>query len=60
MSLTKIVVTVGPAVEKTSTLVSLIKAGASIFRFNLKHNKHHWHSACIKKVEQASKITGKP
>jgi len=60
MSLTKIVVTVGPAVEKTSVLVSLIKAGASIFRFNLKHNKRHWHSACIKKVEQASKITGKP
>ena len=60
MSLTKIVVTVGPALEKTNVLVSLIKAGASVFRFNLKHSNHPWHSACIKKVEQASRITKKP
>ena len=60
MSLTKIVVTVGPAVEKTPSLVSLIKAGASIFRFNLKHNIYPWHSACIEKTKEAAEITGKP
>ena len=60
MSLTKVVVTVGPSIEKTQTLVSLIKAGASVFRFNLKHSNYKWHSSCIKRVEKASKITGKP
>jgi len=60
MALTKIAVTVGPAIEKVSTLVSLIKAGVSIFRFNLKHGNHHWHSSCIKNVEKASRIAGKP
>ena len=60
MSLTKIAVSVGPAVEKIPILVSLIKAGASIFRFNLKHSNHHWHSSCIKNIKKASKITGKP
>ncbi|MCX6760815.1 MAG: pyruvate kinase [Candidatus Nealsonbacteria bacterium] len=60
MSLTKIVATVGPAVEKTSELVSLIKAGANIFRFNLKHNATQWHSQLIKKTKEASKITGQP
>jgi len=60
MALTKIVVTVGPASERINTLVSFIKAGASVFRFNLKHGNHRWHSACIKKVEQASRITGQP
>ena len=60
MCLTKIVVTIGPAIQKTTTLVSLIKAGASVFRFNLKHNTHRWHSDCIKKVKEASKISGQP
>jgi len=60
MSLTKIVVTVGPAVEKTKDLVSLIEMGASVFRFNLKHNTHQWHSHCIRKTKEASKIVGRP
>ena len=60
MSLTKIVVTVGPAVEKTAALISLIKAGASVFRFNLKHNTHRWHSSCIQKTKEASQRTGQP
>ena len=60
MALTKIVVTVGPAVEKISSLVKLMKAGADVFRFNLKHGSYNWHSACIKRVERASRIAGKP
>lgn len=59
MALTKIVVTVGPAIEKTKTLISIIKAGATVFRFNLKHGNHSWHSECIKRVEKAAKTTGK-
>jgi len=57
MSLTKIIATVGPAVEKKSTLISLIKAGVNVFRFNLKHGSYKWHSNCIKNLEQASNET---
>jgi pyruvate kinase len=60
MALTKIVVTIGPSSEETKKIVSLIRAGASVFRFNLKHGNHEWHSKCIKRVEKASKIVGKP
>ena len=60
MSLTKIVATLGPAVEKRETLCLLIKTGASIFRFNLKYNTHRWHSALIQKTKEAARIIGKP
>ena len=60
MSLTKIVATLGPAVEKRETFCLLIKAGASIFRFNLKYNTHRWHSALIQKTKEAARIIGKP
>ena len=60
MSLTKIIVTVGPAVEKENILSSLVKAGASIFRFNLKHNTFSWHSPLIQKVKKIAKISGQP
>jgi len=60
MALTKIVITVGPAVEERETLRSLIKTGASIFRFNLKYNTHRWHSALIQKTKEAARITRQP
>ena len=60
MSLTKIIATVGPSIEKVENLTSLIKAGVNIFRFNLKHNDHAWHSKCIENVKKAAKLTGKP
>lgn len=60
MSLTKIVATIGPSTEKEKTLVSLIEAGVDVFRFNLKHNTHEWHSKIIENVKSASRKTGKP
>ena len=60
MSLTKIVATVGPSSEKVESLTSLIKAGVDIFRFNLKHNNHAWHSKCIENVKKATRLTGQP
>ncbi len=60
MSLTKIIATVGPAVEEEKVLSSLIKAGASVFRFNLKHNTLPWHSAFIQKVKKVAKKSGQP
>ena len=60
MSLTKIVATVGPSIERIEDLTSLIKAGVNVFRFNLKHNDHDWHSKCIENVKKAAKLTGQP
>lgn len=60
MALTKIIVTVGPAVEKENVLSSLIRAGASVFRFNLKHNTLSWHNVCIQKVKRVAKRIGQP
>lgn len=60
MSLTKIIATLGPASENKSVLYSLIRAGASVFRFNLKHNTSAWHDTLIQKTKEASKLTGRP
>ena len=60
MSLTKIIATVGPSSESVKTLTSLIKAGVSVFRFNLKHNDYAWHSQCIDNVKSASQKSGIP
>ena len=40
---TKIVATIGPATESKAKLKELMRAGVSVFRFNLKHNSHDWH-----------------
>jgi len=53
--LTKIVATLGPASEKKETISPLIKAGATIFRFNLKHNTSAWHSKIIKITQETAK-----
>lgn len=60
MSLTKIVATVGPAEESKSTLYSLVEAGVSVFRFNLKHNNPNWHSRVIRKLQEITEERKKP
>lgn len=60
MALTKIIVTVGPAIEKENVLGSIIKAGASVFRFNLKYNTPSWHNLCIQRVKRVAKRIGRP
>ncbi len=60
MCLTKIIATVGPAIDSTPKIIEAIDAGASVFRFNLKHSDTNWHSNCIAKVKEASIKTGKP
>ena len=60
MTLTKIVATVGPATESKEMLSALVESGASIFRFNLKHNNPDWHSQRIKKLQEIAKEKRKP
>ena len=59
MALTKIIATIGPAVEKEKQIVSLLESGANVFRFNLKHNSANWHREMIDKVKRAGRKTGK-
>jgi len=60
MALTRIIATVGPSLSKQSTLLSLIKSGVDVFRFNLKFNDHQWHSEHIEKIRKASEKAGTP
>lgn len=57
---TKIVATIGPSCDTVEKISLLLKAGVSIFRFNLKHNTQRWHSLRIARVREAIKITGIP
>ena len=60
MSLTKIVATVGPATESKEMLSSLVEAGVSVFRFNLKHNNPDWHIRGIRQLREITKELKKP
>ncbi len=60
MANAKIVVTLGPASESPETVVSLIHAGAQIFRLNASHGPWEQHQQRIETVRAAEKATGKP
>jgi len=57
---TKIIATIGPASEDSSTIRRLIQAGSDIFRFNLKYNTISWHSKVIDGARKVAKQQGKP
>ena len=48
---TKIVATIGPTSDTRSGIISLIKAGVNVFRFNMKHNTIDWHEERIALVK---------
>lgn len=55
---TKIVATVGPASEGPEVISEMILGGATIFRFNLKHNTWQWHHQAITNVRKTAKDLG--
>lgn len=55
MKRTKIVATIGPASDSPEHLEALIKAGADVFRFNMKHADRTWHEERIDRVRQVCK-----
>lgn len=57
---TRIIATIGPASDNSSNLSQLIRAGADIFRFNLKHNTQSWHGQVIDRARKAAKSQNKP
>lgn len=60
MSLTKTIATLGPASDSEKTIKEIIKAGASIFRFNTKHGDLKWHGERINRVRKIAKKLATP
>ena len=57
---TKIVCTLGPATSSVETLVKLVQTGMDVARLNFSHGTHEEHSAMMKKIREASSLTGEP
>jgi len=57
---TKIICTLGPAVDDIEKLKSLLIAGMNIARFNFSHGVHADHARRIEMLRQASQETGIP
>jgi pyruvate kinase len=60
MRRTKIVCTLGPAVDSPESLDSLIAAGMDVARFNFSHGTHEEHLARLTALRAASERAGKP
>lgn len=60
MRKTKIICTLGPAVEKEGVLEKLILSGLNIARFNFSHGSHEEHKERVDMVREASKNVGLP
>ncbi|MGL4393932.1 MAG: pyruvate kinase [Brevinema sp.] len=60
MKKTKIVCTMGPAVENLDTLCTLLESGMNVARLNFSHGDHQEHGGRIALVREASKKTGIP
>jgi len=56
---TKIICTLGPAVNTLDKIIDLIKAGMDMARLNFSHGDYEEHLNFIKLVRKASEITGK-
>jgi pyruvate kinase len=57
---TKIICTMGPAVEKLETIKELLAGGMNIARLNFAHGDHAYHREMIWKIRKASEETGIP
>jgi len=56
---TRIVCTLGPACWEVDQLVNLINCGMSVARFNFSHGDHAGHKACLDRLREAMKISGR-
>lgn len=60
MRRTKIVCTVGPAIDDPKKLRLMVEAGADVFRLNFSHGSAEEHSARAERIRLVEKATGKP
>ncbi len=56
---TKIICTLGPAVNTLDKIIGLIEAGMDVARLNFSHGDYEEHLNFIKLIRKASEITGK-
>lgn len=59
MRRSKIVCTLGPAVDSHEQLVALIEAGMSVARFNFSHGSHAEHQGRYDRLRKAAAETGR-
>lgn len=57
---TKIICTIGPAVNTLEKILALIEAGMNVARLNFSHGNHASHAETIQILKQAREQTGKP
>jgi pyruvate kinase len=57
---TKIVCTIGPAVDNVESLKNLLHAGMNVARLNFSHGNHEEHRNRVRMIRQASVETGIP
>ncbi len=55
---TKIVTTIGPSSDSAEKMEELMRAGANVFRFNMKHATVEWHEERIKLADSIAKKIG--
>lgn len=60
MTRTKIVCTIGPAVNTLEKITQLIYEGMSVARLNFSHGNHEEHARVIELLKQARALTKKP
>lgn len=57
---TKIICTIGPAVNTFEKILELIEAGMNVARLNFSHGTHEQHLETIANLKRARTLTGKP
>ncbi|GAB1484946.1 hypothetical protein MASR2M78_37640 [Treponema sp.] len=57
---TRIVCTMGPAVEDIDKVRALVRRGMNVARFNFSHGNHEYHGKGIARVREASRLEGLP
>lgn len=57
---TKIICTIGPAVNTVDKMIALIEAGMDVARLNFSHGNHAEHQVAIQNLKQARKELNKP
>lgn len=60
MRKTKIVCTLGPAVDEVDQMAALLRAGMNIARFNFSHGTHEEHARRIERIREASRKADLP
>ena len=57
---TKIICTMGPAVDDEETLSALIRAGMDVARLNFSHGSHAEHAERIERIRRVRQALGAP